>query len=548
MGFINIFTGSPKKGPVKKEMTKTGLPQIVVAPYTPNFDTFYHWSKFHRDHQKDALKAMEGQSIGQICLPTGTGKTRVQIAVHIQDMIKMLQDHEYGVFTTSAHRLALCNQLLEEMIAVAVNAGIPFDILFVGSSRFPDDKVHAKFKNKGFNRYVNEAVSTTQGDDIKRAVRKAHMRERHVICVSTYHSFDRLNALDKIDVCTYDEAHVVIGEDFMKNILQVREKIKRNFFFTATRRVQGDFEGMNNEAIFGKILSAVSPRKMIDVGEIVPPKLHIIKPIEEGDYDNHTMLVKTVIVGHEQHRVLVNESSCDPDAIGAKLLITTTGNLEMFELHDDEKFQQYCQGENINVFAFSSERGSFMNFKSVSREEAMRRMRDMDDTENAIMLHIDILAEGIDLPSITGVMPFRELNTGKLLQTIGRSARLIAEDRRRLYSGEVVPKDWKNYVKPCCWVIFPQNFKSLGNAEAMKKAIHTIINTYAIPSEEYNTIDKYLADVDDDADRITAHDTPNRKDKETDLTHLIEEVMIEKFSILSTIKNPLQVIKNLFGR
>jgi hypothetical protein len=355
-----------------------------------------------------------------------------------------------------------------------------------------------------------------------------------------------LGVLDDINVCTYDEAHVVVGEDFMQNILKVRNKIRRNFFFTATRRVQGESEGMNNEDIFGKILCAVSPRKMIDAGEIVPPKLHIIKTVEEGDYDNHTMLIKTVTTGFDQHRVLVKESSCSPDTIGAKLLITTTGNKEMFELHDDLKFQQHCQEENIKVFAYSSERGSFANFQPVSREEAMRNMQALGDQEDAIMLHIDILTEGIDLPAITGVMPFRELNTVKLIQTIGRSARLMDEDRRAIYSGEIMPKDWDRYIKPCCWVIFPQSFRSLGNVEAMKKAIHTIINTYGIPAEEYNTIDRYLAEPDDDADRITKHDKPNRKDKETDLTHVLEEVMVEKFNILAAMKNPLDVIKGFF--
>lgn len=544
MGFINIFKGRPKDGGVVRQTTT--IPEDVPI-YQPNFGTFDHWSKFHRDHQKLALRALDGESIGQVCFPTGTGKTRIQIAVHIREMIRMIQNGEYGVFVTGAHRLALCNQLLEEMISVAVNAGIPFDILFVGSSRFSDDKIHAKFKNQGFNRYVNEAVSTTHSDEIRKSVRRAHMRKRHVICVSTYHSFDRLDVLDDISVCTYDEAHVVVGEDFLENILKVRPKIRKNFFFTATRRVQGEEEGMNNEENFGKVLCEISPRRMIDVGEIVPPKLHIIQTEDQGDYNNHTMLIKTVITGYEQHKLLVKESSCDPDSVGAKLLLTTTGNLEMFDLHDDEHFREFCQERHIKVFAYSSERGSFVNFQPTSREAAMQAMRGMGDTEDAIMIHIDILTEGIDLPSITGVMPFRELNTVKLLQTIGRSARLMADDRRRLYSGEISPKDWSNHVKPCCWVIFPEHFRSLGNVDAMKNALRTIVNAYEVPTEEYNTVDRYKAETDDDVDRITENDNPNRKDRESDLIHLVEELMLEKFNVLSTVVNKLSALKDFFG-
>lgn len=545
MAFINVFTGNPTGKQVVKS-SKT-LPAGLIPKYQPNFDTFYHWSKFHRDHQKAALKAIGTNQIGQISMPTGTGKTRVQIALHIEEMIRKLQRSEYGVFVTSAHRLALCTQLLEEMIAVAVNAGIPFDILYVGSSRFTEDKVYAKFKSQGFNRYVNESVSTTSPEEIRQAVERSQVRERHSLCVSTYHSFDQLNVLDEIAVCTYDEAHVVVGEDFMNNIQLVRPKINKNYFFTATRKVQGVAHGMNDETTFGKVLYEVSPREMIEAGEIVPPRLHIIRTDVEGDYDNKSMLVKTVIIGFEQHRILVKENSVEPDRLGAKLLITTTGNLEMFELHNSKIFQEFCEQNEVRVFAFSSEHGCYMNFQSVSREEAMRQMRDLRDDEDAILLHIDILTEGIDLPSITGVMPFRELNTIKLLQTIGRSARLMSIDRKKIYGGELIPQDWDNYVKPCCWVIFPEHFRSLGNVEAMKNALRVIVNTYAIPTEEYNTIDKFLAESNDDADRITKHDEPNRKDKITDLTHLIEELMLSKFSLTATNDDPLDLLKTFFS-
>jgi hypothetical protein len=300
---------------------------------------------------------------------------------------------------------------------------------------------------------------------------------------------------------------------------------------------------MNNIEIFGEVLVEVAPRKMIQKGEIVPPKLHIIQTDTEGDFENHTMLVRTVITGYEQHKNLVKRESSDADSIGAKLLITTTGNLEMFELHNDIGFQTYCRENKIKIFAFSSSEGVFYNFDKVNRSLALDEMGKMSDEEDAIMIHIDILTEGIDLPSVTGVMPFRELNTVKLLQTIGRGSRLLKGDRTRLYSGELAPMDWQGYVKPCVWVILPEHFRSLGNAQAMKNTIRTIVNSYEVPVEEYNAIDRYLAISDDDADRITEHDRVNRRDAETGLTHTIEEVMTERFNFIEAVKNPLDAMK-----
>lgn len=544
MGFLTVFRGLSEG---KVQHTAQPLVNTIKRPpeYSLNLASFARWSEFHRGHQRDALDKIQGQVLGQINLPTGTGKTRVQVAVHVQEMIELLKSEKYGVFVTAAHRLALCTQLLEELIRVAVHAGIPFDILFVGSSRFADDKVHAKFKDRGFNRYVNEATSTTRGDEIAKAVFRSQSRKRHTIAVSTYHSFDRLAILPAIDVATYDEAHVTVGENFTDNINAVKPKIRRNFFFTATRKVQGETEGMNDRSMFGEILHEVGPRAMVEAGEIVPPRIHIIRTEDEGDFNNHSMLVKTVLTGFEQHRTLVKEVSSCPDEIGAKLLITTTGNKEMMELHNDQNFRDYCSQKSFKVFAYSSELGSFYNFKPHSRDECMTWMRELRDDEDAIMLHIDILTEGIDLPSITGVMPFRELNTLKLLQTLGRSARLLTEDRRRLYLGELTPMDWEGYVKPCCWLILPEFFKSLGNANAMRNAIFTIINSYGVPVEEYSVIDHYKADLLLDNKRITEVDQPRRKDKESNLIHIIEGVLLDK-AWRDDNKSPLELIDEFF--
>ena len=81
----------------------------------------------------------------------------------------------------------------------------------------------------------------------------------------------------------------------------------------------------------------------------------------------------------------------------------------------------------------------------------------------------------------------------------------------------------------------------------MKSAIRTIINTYEVPTEEYNAIDRFLANPDDDQKRITPVDNPNRSQRESSLTHLIEEVMIEEFNILSVSRNPLDILGRAFG-
>jgi len=535
MAFINIFKSGTAVNKVEStQELNPNLPAALQVQYKANYGTFDNWIRMNRDHQMKAYDIATHNTIGQISLPTGTGKTRVQIALHVSKMIRMSHNNETGVFLIGAHRLALCSQLLTEMIEVVVNAGLAFDILFIGSDRYSEDAVHCKFRKKGLNAYVNNATSTTRRDEVATAVKNAHNKGRHVIVVSTYHSWHKMDVLDIITQATYDEAHTLIGDSFMENIIQVKPKIKHNFFFTATRRVQGDSEGMNNTDVFGEVLYEIAPRKMIQKGEIVPPKIHVIQTETDGDYNNHSMLVNTVIAGYEQHRHLVkshvNKNFTDVE-LGAKMLISTTGNLEMFELHNDIRFQQYCTDHDITVFAFSAQAGVYCNFAKVPRNQALRAMNEMPDSEDAILIHIDILTEGIDVPSVTGVMPFRELNAVKLLQTIGRGARLLKDDRKAIYVGDVAPMYFDSYIKPCVWVILPELFRSLGNSQAMRNTITTIVNSYEIPVEEYNAQNKYIAVDDSDNDRITERDRSTRRDNETGLVHIIEDIMDTRFSI-----------------
>ena len=77
---------------------------------------------------------------------------------------------------------------------------------------------------EGLNAYVNNATSTTRSDEIELAVKNAHEKGRHVIVVSTYHSWHRLDVFRIYHQATYDEAHTLIGDSFLENIKLVKPK------------------------------------------------------------------------------------------------------------------------------------------------------------------------------------------------------------------------------------------------------------------------------------------------------------------------------------
>ena len=527
--------------------------------YTPERFTEFH--NQHRQHQKESCDALVGETIGQIIIPTGTGKTRIQVDTHIGDMIQKTNRNEKGVYVIGAHRLLLCRQLLNDLLDEASKSGLLFDILFVGSSVVDETAIHTQYDRDHTNCNVSY---TTSGYEVEQIAKST---KQHLLIVSTYQSFNRLNKIPLIDICTYDEAHTLTRDEFAENVSEVKANIKRNFFFTATRKVRGEDDGMNDEEFFGKILHSEAPRTMIDRGEIVAPKIHRIEAVrdEQGVRNrNIPMDIKVIIEGFQAHRAKIKESSANPDMLGAKLLITTTGNDQLFNIHKSEEFQSFCAENNIKVIAFSSsddiDRGYFLNFSQCNRNKAFEHMSPykeptdndkgnpsgLKDEEDAILFHIEILTEGIDLPSITGVMPFRALEKGKLFQTLGRASRLLKADRTALYAGDIQPNELSKFIKPNSWLLLPYYSSVESNNEEMESTIITIMVEYGIPEDELVIMDTYLSHTPEAPKKTTETDEFNRKDVVTELSHTYASVINSKVN-LSLFVNKEHTIDSLMA-
>ncbi len=531
----------PKVEPKVEEPKR--LPKSLLAEYTQDFTVYESFHKMHRQHQKLALKKLENETIGQISIPTGTGKTRIQVDVHISDMIEKTKNGQTGVYVIGAHRLALCSQLLYDIVELAIPAGLKFDLLYVGSERFSNDNIRTILHQnteltdniRAFDDTISNGINTTRQEVVALFVKNAKDNNRHVICVSTYHSFHKLAQIPKIDICTYDEAHITLGEDFTGNINTVKPIIEKNFFFTATRKIMGIGGGMDNVDNYGEVLYEVSPRKMIEAGEIVPPRLHSIRISEDtdsGNYENTSMLVKTITEGFTHHKEMIKEFSSNKDSIGAKLLISCSGSKELKEIIESSAMKSWCEDNNVKLFSFSSnpDIGYYYNFERITRNDIFLNMEALSDSEDAILMHIDILTEGIDLPSITGVMPLRNLNQSKLIQTLGRATRLLKADRIRLYNNEILPAQYDEFIKPFCWVIIPQHFSSLGDFEQMKRVIRNLINAFEVTPEEFSSCDRFLAEHDVVLPKVTDSTDVTRREKVCNLTHVFEEILIETFN------------------
>ena len=118
------------------------------------------------------------------------------------------------------------------------------------------------------------------------------------------------------------------------------------------------------------------------------------------------------------------------------------------------------KGVDIYAVASTDEIGNVINGERVRRQDFLKRLKKdgEDKTKRLIVLHYDILAEGIDVSGFSGIMPLRTLNKSKFLQTFGRCARPDKEDKVKLNNGELNPKNPKDLDKmnkPFAYIMIP---------------------------------------------------------------------------------------------
>jgi hypothetical protein len=135
------------------------------------------------------------------------------------------------------------------------------------------------------------------------------------------------------------------------------------------------------------------------------------------------------------------------------------------------------------------------------------------------------LTEGIDLPNLTGILPLRELNKVKFLQTCGRAARITESDRQLLLKGikSSIGSDGTVQLnqameKPCYWVIDPQIDNSISEdfIKAMREEyeLEPFVRDFKEPHPATNDVEEaetpYLSmklnKIEDEAKTILEHD------------------------------------------
>ena len=444
------------------------------------------------NYQIDALRSTELERKGIVVLPTSTGKTMVQSAIIAKDIV--MNSDQFRMYVINAPRIILTYQLLKEVYKFLTERGIEARYHFTHSGSAIDERdlesIRIESNLDGNNIPFSEIDSTTSSNRLLEAMEKSREQNLPLIIFSTYNSANRIEEARRelkhpISIVMNDEAHYLVQERFYE-ILNVL-KSSRNYFFTATTRHTPSDEGrgMNNEDSYGRVLYTLTPREAIERGKMVRPRLHIVRTRgvhSSEDYDKSlNFIISNSFKKHKDHFEL-NHPNMKP-----KMLVGTRGSDDMKNFLMSRQYTELRE-MGVDVFAISSneEVGNDVNGRKVKRQEFLQILREYGRDRNRMLLvlHYDILTEGIDVPGFTSCMLLRTLTKSKFLQTYGRVARLDPEDRRRLDNGEIRPHDLNLFNKPYAYVILPWiTDTNKDDAEFMKSMVREL-REYGFNSSE----------------------------------------------------------------
>jgi predicted helicase len=435
------------------------------------------------DYQVDAVNSTYTNDRGILVLPTGTGKTMIQSAIIERDII--IFPNQFRMYVVNAPRIILTYQLLREVYGFMVSRGIECRYHFTHSGTPVDERdledMRIQSNLDGNNIPFSEIDSSTSSTRLTDTINKCLELNIPLIIFSTYNSAERiedarLHTNTNISIILNDEAHYLVQERF--NPILDRLPSDRTYFFTATTRITSSDEGrgMNNINRYGDVIYTLLPREAIERGKMIRPRIHHIKT--EGvrtseDYDNSFNLV--ILNSFKQHKEHLNNNHKE---LSPKILVSTRGANDIKNFLLSTEYTE-LRNSGVDVFAISSnqEVGNDVNGEKVKRQEFLKRLRDYgkDVSREMLILHFDILTEGIDVPGITTIMPLRELNKSRFIQTFGRCARVDIRDRVRLDSGEIGANDLDSMVKPYAYVILPYLTQTnKDDSDGMKNIIYEL--------------------------------------------------------------------------
>lgn len=391
--------------------------------------------------------------------PPSAGKTYTLSRAQMRHM-ELLEGLIYVILLP---RLSLSEQVLKEFNMLR-DGNLPTEFLSVCSGG-----------NYEAQQYAEDLESlqikpTTKPIKIREALDRATAaRPLTIFCL--YHSTGVLyEALDgrEIDLLQPDEAHnLAIHRDFFEAIDPDSErclKTKKTIFHTATPVIftNNSPRSMDNIAIFGKRDHYTPPLELIADGRILQPNLRTV--VIDGVIPTYKNIVKDDGLSKERFEALASvyatmeaqeevvrkwsiEAGIKEEESRLLTFCNDSCSQPRFFLKNEllkRRFPDYLMGmissnKNQPGLPYSRE-GAWYREPGSDRIRPTRRadlLVKVESYYHTALFHFNTVAEGTNLPSLTGTLPLRGLAEHIMIQGLNRSCRVCLEDKEGIKTGRL---------------------------------------------------------------------------------------------------------------
>lgn len=478
-----------------------------------NIDAF--WNSLYPYQQESINKFLENiddNFKGQVILPTGAGKTKIMEYL-TGELINKYND--YCSFAVFCHRLMLANNLLERIVNSAVNK-LGMEKLAIITMHSGEVNKFAKSLHENYNLKISGAGFNDPDPQIRISkfndydtqllnyIDDCKHNGYHIMFAVLYQSMTKLLDLsteDKngnkfFDFAFYDEAHTTCSNRFLDNIIPVGNYSNINLFFTATPTSDKPGHDMTTEEIFGKKIIELYPKDLI-YGKYICPIKVIIQDLTNKttaevlkDENSLQSAIESIRNGFISLQEKINKDSKGKK--NAILFVSVRGNKYLKEIFqpktkEGKSFKVWRKNNCVDLYFTSAEMKGEIDFydkddpedlHELDKEDFIMELNKIDGSRKAIVINIDQLSEGIDVPNMNGAMYLRGSSddASKFIQFIGRTVRRADEDRDLILNNDIQWDDEDKYIKPCSYVYIAQSY--LENS-VTKETIEVLDKIYA---------------------------------------------------------------------
>lgn len=368
-----------------------------------------------RPYQQEMLDAMVANKKGYLTAGTGAGKT----FTFITDCRRFLTPGNVIVVVAPQHLLS--EQLFNEFDEHLSDVDFVYRQVSSDSKTWQRNRNNLKFRVK-----VQPQSPTTIVDEIEQIYSVAQKAQQPLILFSTYKSLKKVvSANIPVTVAYFDEAHNAANVDNFPPVKSIVKVADHSYFFTATPCFSDSptGRGFGNTAVYGEHIANIKFRDLVEYGSIVEPVLHLAHSnAEKRNLDEISADVDTLmeIVNHYETKFY--------DTGAHKILVACRGtaNIQGMRL----AMIKWANDKGYDLLSVDSVNGGYMNETQISSPNAKGKFLDKlnelgkDLTQKMIVLHYDMLGEGIDVKAFTGTIFIRNIMSSiKAVQAMGRVIR-----------------------------------------------------------------------------------------------------------------------------